>query len=486
MLLTLSTPGVLARQIPATDFGFLLGKHPDRLQTFEVTGGKAHVFYPEASAERCTVALLLDIDPIELVRTLKVPGNSLMLRHYVNDRPYVASSFTSVAIAAVFSSALNGRCNTRPELVGVPLPLEARISVLRANGGDELLRRVFEPLGYAVTATRHALDPQFPAWGESAYHDVTLAHPALTLRELLAHLYVLLPVFDNEKHYYVSQNDVEALLRKGEGWLAEHPEREWIVWRYLRRAKGLARQALNHLIETEEEVEPGETEETEVSDEAVPTPEPLARRVTLHDQRLRAALEHLLASGATSVLDLGCGEGQLLRLLLAERQFTRITGMDVAYRELLRAKDRLRYDRLPPGQQQRLTLLQGSLIYRDERLRGYDAAALVEVIEHVEPDRLRALERAVFEFAAPGTVVVTTPNVEYNQKYPFLDPAAFRHDDHRFEWSRAEFEAWSQRVAETFGYVVNLFGVGEVDEVVGAPSQMAVFRKISLSTNLSS
>lgn len=493
MLLTLSTPGIPVRQIPATDLGFLLGKHPDRLQTFEVTGGQAHVFYPEASADRCTVALLLDIDPIELVRTLRVPGNSLMLRHYVNDRPYVASSFTSVAIAAVFSSALNGRCNTRPELVDVLLPLEATISVLRANGGEELLRRVFEPLGYAVTATRHALDPQFPAWGESAYHDVTLAHTALTLRELLAHLYVLLPVFDNEKHYYVSQNDVEALLRKGEGWLAEHPEREWIVWRYLRRAKGLARQALNHLVEAEEEIEAPQADETDLRDEveeAVPTPEasaePLARRVTLHDQRLRAALEHLVGSEATSVLDLGCGEGRLLRLLLAERQFTRITGMDVAYRELLRAKDRLRYDRLPPGQQQRLTLLQGSLIYRDERLRGYDAAALVEVIEHVEPDRLRALERVVFEFAAPGTVVVTTPNVEYNQKYPFLDPAQFRHEDHRFEWNRAEFEAWSQRVAETFRYVVRLFGVGEADEAVGAPSQMAVFRRISLPTNLSS
>lgn len=482
MLLTLTTPGAPERQIPATDLGFLLGKHPARLQTFDVTGGRAHVFYPEATPERCTAALLLDIDPIDLVRTLRVPGNSLMLRHYVNDRPYVASSFTSVALAAVFSSALNGKCNPRPDLVGVSLPFESRISVLRVNGGEEVLRRVFEPLGYAVVATRHALDPQFPAWGESAYHDVTLTHPTIALRELLTHLYVLLPVFDNEKHYYVSQNDVEALLRKGEGWLADHPEREWIVWRYLRRSKSLAQQALNHLVEAEEEPETGEeAEETVATDEAVPSPEevaqPTARRVTLHDQRLRAVLEHLVASEAQSVIDLGCGEGRLLRLLLAERQFIRITGMDVAYRELLKAKDRLRYDRLPPTQQQRLTLLQGSLMYRDERLKGYDAAALVEVIEHVEPDRLRALERAVFEFAAPATVVVTTPNVEYNQKYVFLEPEGFRHEDHRFEWTRAEFRAWCNRVAETFGYVVSLFGVGEADEGVGSPSQMAVFRK---------
>lgn len=481
MLLTLTTPGAPQRHIPATDLGFLLGKHPARLQTFDVTGGRAHVFYPEATPDHCTAALLLDIDPIDLVRTLRVPGNSLMLRHYVNDRPYVASSFTSVALAAVFSSALNGKCNPRPDLVGVALPFESRISVLRVNGGEEVLRRVFEPLGYAVKATRHALDPQFPAWGESTYHDVTLAHPAVTLRELLAHLYVLLPVFDNEKHYYVSQNDVEALLRKGEGWLADHPEREWIVWRYLRRSKSLAQQALNHLVEAEEEPKTGEEAEEIEADEAVPSPgevaQPTARRLTLHEQRLRAVLEHLVDSGAQSVLDLGCGEGRLLRLLLAERQFTRITGMDVAYRELLKAKDRLRYDRLPPAQQQRLTLLQGSLMYRDERLKGYDAAALVEVIEHVEPDRLRALERAVFEFATPTTVVVTTPNVEYNQKYVFLEPETFRHADHRFEWTRAEFSAWCNRVAETFGYAVSLCGVGEADEAVGSPSQMAVFRK---------
>ncbi|MBC7893260.1 MAG: 3' terminal RNA ribose 2'-O-methyltransferase Hen1, partial [Sphingobacteriaceae bacterium] len=484
MLLTISTTGVPERQFPATDFGFLLGKHPDRLQTFEVTGGKAHVFYPEATAERCTIALLLDIDPIELVRTLRVPGNCLMLRHYVNDRPYVASSFTSVASAAVFSSALNGRCNTRPELVGVPLPLEVRISVLRANGGDEILRRVFEPLGYAVTATRHALDPHFPAWGESAYHDVTLTHPALTLRELLAHLYVLLPVFDNEKHYYVSQNDVEALLRKGEGWLSDHPEREWIVWRYLRRAKGLARQALNHLIEAEEETETPETDEAETSDEAGSAPEesaaPLARRVTLHQQRLRAVLDHLVASGATSVLDLGCGEGQLLRLLLAERQFSRITGMDVAYRELLRAKDRLRYGPEysgPPGQQQRLTLLQGSLIYRDERLRGYDAAALVEVIEHIDPPRLHAFERVVFEFARPRIVVLTTPNAEYNVHFDGLANGKLRHKDHRFEWTRAQLNAWTHDVATRFGYTVRLLGIGEEDPITGPPTQMAIFER---------
>jgi 3' terminal RNA ribose 2'-O-methyltransferase Hen1 len=468
MLLTISTT-----HQPATDLGFLLGKHPDRVQSFAITGGQAHVFYPEATPERCTVAMLLDVDTIDLVRTMKVPGSSMMLRHYVNDRPYVASSFTSSAISNVFSSALNGRCTGRQELVDVPMPLTVQLSVIRATAGEEGLRRVFEPLGYQVEATRFLLDDHFPDWGESQYHTLQLTHSGLTIQALLSHLYVLLPVFDNERHFYVSDQDVEILLKKGEGWLATHPEKDWIVRRYFKRIGGLTRLALNHLVVQEEAVAGGEEqlEADESGEVVIPT-----KRVTLHQQRLMAVVEQLAASGAKTVLDLGCGEGQLLKLLLQKPQFEQILGMDVAYRELLKAKDKLHYDRMPPLQQQRLKLIQGSLIYRDARLSGFDAAALVEVIEHVDADRLPALERAVFAFAAPATVVVTTPNVEYNQTYG-MDDSEMRHADHRFEWTRAEFQAWGQRVAETNHYTVTFSGIGEADETAGAPSQMAVFSK---------
>lgn len=473
---------------PATDLGWLLHKHPDKVQPFRTTGGQATVFYPEATEERCTAALLLTIDPIDLVRGAG-PGAHTLSTQYVNDRPYVASSLLSSALTNVYSSALNGRCADRPDLVETPLPLTVTLAVVRVQGWPDGLARLFEPLGYAVEAVSHPLDERFPDWGQSPYFTVTLRN-TLPVRALLAHLYVLLPVLDNSRHSFVQEQDVDLLVKKGGNWLARHPERAGITRRFLRRQADLTRLALDRLltidwapaddlpgepVPDEETTNPSLSAADTVSTaDLVTTP---ARQLTLHEQRLDAVLAGLLASGAKSVLDLGCGEGQLLRKLLAEPQFSRIVGMDVAYRELLRAKTKLHYDELPPSQRDRLTLLQGSLLYRDQRLEGFDAAALVEVIEHVEPTRLPDLTRVVFGFIAPQTVFVTTPNADYNELYGMAENQT-RHDDHRFEWSRAEFSAWCAATAEQFGYQVSISGVGEVDELVGASSQLARFQKI--------
>lgn len=470
MLLTISTT-----HQSATDLGWLLHKHPDKVQPFTTTGGIATVFYPEATNERCTATLLLAIDPVALVR-----GDGATLDQYVNDRPYVASSLMSSAIATAYSSALNGRCNNRPELPEVVMPLTATLSVVKVRAAADTLNRLFEPLGYSVTATRHPLDERFPDWGLSPYWTLTL-HGSLTIKALLGHLYVLLPILDNEKHYFVNHQEVDVLLKKGEGWLANHPERSFIMSRYLRRKASLMRMALDRLTATDDapgDDEAAETVATGSYQKEVAGTEPEAERqfVSLHEQRLKAAFNAIKASGAKSVIDLGCGEGKLLRMLNAEPQYTRLVGMDVSYRELLRAKDRIRYDHLNQAQRDRLTLFQGSLLYRDARLNGFDAAALVEVIEHVDPERLPNLERVVFDFAQPKTVVVTTPNVEYNQKYGMTDGQS-RHDDHRFEWTRAEFAAWCQTICSRFTYTVNITGVGEADDVVGASSQMAIFKK---------
>jgi len=177
------------------------------------------------------------------------------------------------------------------------------------------------------------------------------------------------------------------------------------------------------------------------------------------------------------VLDLGCGEGKLLRLLALEKQFKRIVGMDVSIRSLEIAADKLNLKRLPEREKDRFELFQGSLTYRDSRLEGYDAAALVEVIEHVDPGRLAALERSVFGFARPRTVIITTPRADYNAKYESLADGAFRHSDHRFEWTEAEFVAWCAGVGERFGYSFETEAVGETDAAFGAPSQMAVFTR---------
>ncbi|MEZ4670736.1 MAG: 3' terminal RNA ribose 2'-O-methyltransferase Hen1 [Anaerolineae bacterium] len=459
MLLTITT----TRQ-PATDLGYLLYKHPQKVQTFNLTFGKAHVFYPEAADMRCTAALLLDIDPVGLVRG----RGDFALEQYVNDRPYVFSSFLSVAIAQVYGTALSGICKERPELVDEVIPLEVTIAALPCRGGEALLRSLFEPLGYSLMAERQPLDTQFPDWGESVYFNVTLAH-TLRLTDLLSHLYVLIPVLDDDKHYFVGDHEVEKLLRHGEGWLSEHPQKEVIAQRYLKHFHHLKRAALAQLADNPAQDDDEEAAKKDAEEQVV------EEKISLHQQRLGVVLAVLKASGARRVLDLGCGEGRLLSLLLKESQFSDILGMDVAHRTLEVAMERLHVDHLPPTQRKRLTLLHSSLLYRDARLAGYDAAAVMEVIEHLDPPRLAAFERNVFEFARPATVVITTPNAEYNVMWESLPAGKFRHRDHRFEWTRAEFTAWAERMCARFGYIVRFLPIGPEDATVGAPSQMVVF-----------
>lgn len=464
MLLTLTTT-----HQPATDLGYLLRKNPMRPQSFSLSFGNAHVFYPEATPERCTVALLVEVDPVGLVRNRRGPsGEGGALEQYVNDRPYAASSFLSVAIADVFGSALSGKSKERPELADTPLPLRVTFSALPCRGGEEFLRKLFEPLGYTLSARRLPLDEKFPDWGESAYFRVEL-ESCLPLQKLLSHLYVLVPVLDNDKHYWVSDDEVEKLLRHGEGWLASHPEREVITRRYLKHLRSLVDDAMAQLTD-ESEPNPDVVAEAHAQEE-----EAIERSISLNEQRLGSVLAALKASGAARVLDLGCGEGRLLQALLKEKQFTEIIGMDVSHRALEIAHDRLHYDHLPPVQKERLRLLHGSLIYRDQRLAGFDAAAVVEVIEHLDAPRLAAFERVLFECAKPKAIVITTPNREYNVKWETLPAGKFRHRDHRFEWTRVEFQEWANRVAARFGYNVRFLPVGPEDPAVGSPTQMGVF-----------
>lgn len=455
---------------PATDLGYLLHKHPGKLQTVELAFGQAQVFYPEATEERCTACLMLDINPVAMVRQQR-HGIPALAFDYVNDRPYTANSLLSTALAKAFGSALNGRCKDRPELVNQPLPLEARVYSLKAGTDAALIEKLFGPLEYTIEVEPVALDPAFPAWGNSRYVNLTLTH-TLPLQRLLSHLYVLIPVLDQDRHYWVSKNEVEVLLAKGQGWLEGHPEHEWIVKRYLRYLKQLTTEALYRLrlgVEErsgEELLEAAAGTQPEV---AIAVP-----KVRLHDLRLQRAAELLKATGAASVLDMGCGEGRLLKLLLREGQFRRLTGMDVATGPLKIAFENLHMEGATPAQRDRLKLFQGSALYKDERLKSYDAAALIEVIEHLEEDRLPALEQVVFGYAHPAAVVVSTPNAEYNRIYN-MEEDTFRHSDHRFEWNRAQFQDWCDRVAERFGYTYALHFVGDEMPEVGQPAQMAVF-----------
>lgn len=461
MLLLISTT-----HQPATDLGFLLHKNPARMFEADLTFGRARVFYPEATPERCTAALHVEVDTLELVRSASQAGRP-GFEHYVNDRAYAASSLLSSAMTKCFGTAMSGRSKERPDLVEAVLPLEVRLPVLPARGGEAVIRALFEPLSYEVTATTILLDDKFPEWGPSRYFDVTL-RGNLRMKDMLEHLFVLVPVLDDYKHYWVGSDEIEKLLRKGGDWLASHPNRNMIVQRYLRYQPVLTRDALARLTEGDPDREDDEKEEVEAK---------LESKVSLHDMRIAAVVEKLKESGAASVLDLGCGEGRLLQKLLKERAFKRILGMDVSLHALDKAKRKLRWDRLSPSQLQRLTLLHSSLVYFDERLSGFDAAAAIEVIEHLDPDRLDTFERLVFAEMRPGTVIVTTPNREYNALFEGMTPGAFRHRDHRFEWAREEFRAWSDAVCAKFGYSVERLPIGDEDPTHGPPTQMAVFKR---------
>lgn len=476
VFLTISLSGDAAN--PATDLGYLLHKHPGKAQRFSTSYGTAHVFYPEADDARCTAALLLETDPAALVRRGKGKGRGgapdAALAQYVNDRPYAASSLLAVALSGVFSSAMRGVCAARPERAAAPLPLRIEVPVLPARGGAALVRALFEPLGWRVAAEPVPLDTEFPQWGDSRYVRLVLASETLTLAEALRHLYVLLPVLDDAKHYWVSADEVDKLLRAGEGWLPGHPEQQLITSRYLSRRWSLTRQAREAL----ELVRLAEADDSEVEaidnavgeeTEAEEKPTPLAVR------RREAIIGALRAAGAARVLDLGCGQGQLVQELLKDIRFTEIVGVDVSVRALTIAARRLKLDRMGERQASRVQLTQGSLAYTDKRLKGYDAAVLSEVIEHLDLPRLPALEYAVFGHARPRTVVVTTPNVEYNVRWETLPAGHVRHGDHRFEWTRAEFHAWATGVAERHGYDVEFAPVGPDDPEVGPPTQLALF-----------
>jgi 3' terminal RNA ribose 2'-O-methyltransferase Hen1 len=511
VLLTLAT-----NHEPATDLGFLLVKHPDRVHEFDLPHGTAYVCFPEATEQYCRAALIVEVDPARLGNpgrrgqpdgfgelASRTSGTGT-LGKFVNDRPYAASSLLAAALNRAFRSAMRGECRERPELAQTPIALFVRIPALRCRGGAGLASRLLEPLGWHVQAAPAPLDPTRPEWGDSRYLDVTLSG-TLRLADALNQLYVLLPVFDDAKHYWVAPDEVDKLIRAGGGWLAHHPERGLITRRYLAHSRALAGEASERLdaLRVAESVADPDTVEglaAPATDEEAELPAEV-RRAPLAEQRRLAVLAELRDTGATRVLDLGCGSGALLADLARDKRLTDIVGVDISSQALAMAERRLKRE-LPRG---RVSLLQSALTYADDRLVGFDAAVLMEVIEHIDPPRLPALAAAVFDHARPSTVIVTTPNVEYNVRYegltatsvtrsapatptqppvkrsapatPTQPPVTMRHHDHRFEWTRAEFTAWCVEVADRYGYAVRITGVGEADPELGCPTQLATFAR---------
>jgi 3' terminal RNA ribose 2'-O-methyltransferase Hen1 len=462
----------------ARDLGFLLHKNPANVHVRGAAGGTAYVFFTEATPERATAVLHLDIDPVALVRG-RGQGSEGLLDQYVNDRPYTANSFLAVALGRSFGQTISGKSKERQALADRRLPLTLRLAPVAASGGLEVVEGLFAPLGYTIEAkTIFAANE-----GVRPLIDLTLTGE-VRLAEALNHVYVLLPVIDNDKHYWINRDEIDTLIKKGEGWLATHPAKELIAKRALGHRRELVHAALDRLLETDAAEDEADNDAT-AGEASAETTGPvhakaaaeaaLEKPLRLHDIRLDTVADEIKRIGASSVLDLGCGEGRLIARLIKERGLNRIVGVDPSVRTLEVAARRLHLNTAGEALRERVKLQMGSLTYGDRRWAGFDAACLVEVIEHVDLARLSALEQSLFAFARPRHVIVTTPNREYNALFENMALDKLRHGDHRFEWTRAEFRDWAEGVAARNAYAVNFADLGPADATHGAPSQMAVF-----------
>ena len=457
MFMTMSVEGP-----GATDLGYLMHKHPGRKapQSFEHAHGTAHVWYPQRSEEHTTIALWLDASPRKMRRggPGKGPGT---LVEYVNSSAYVAGGAFVQAMKDTLRSAINGECAARPDLVERRWAMRCEVSAVRAEDDGSLAWRMFSPLGYEVSIGE----------GQDAgsYGRLCLVHPGQTVGVALRQLYVLLAAMDSGWERYVGETEVDVLTRRGGGWLEEHPERGWITGRFLKRQKTLMETALERL---------GVGEGNTARDR-----DPIPKmRESLQALRIETAARRVIEAGAKQIADLGCGEGKLARRLAEEDCVEGVTAVDVSSKALSRARrhagqqgarsaGKIRFAHAPIG------VRGGSWSH------GHDAAVLLETIEHIDPERIAEVEDAVFGGRGYRIVVISTPNREYNTLYEGLGAGKLRHRDHRFEWDRAEMEAWCTGVAKRHGYDIAIEGVGDEDPVHGPPTQLAVFERIDEAEN---
>ncbi|MCB9396207.1 MAG: 3' terminal RNA ribose 2'-O-methyltransferase Hen1 [Acidobacteria bacterium] len=458
MLLQIAVQGVEANQI-----GYLLHKNPANLHHRRLSFGEGWVFFDTNEKNRVSFNLYVEVDPIRLSRQLD-QSPSFDLKPYVNDRPYVANSYLSVALNVFFRSAIAELDSDSKPHAKTEHTVTVHLPVVSMRGDASIFQRVFEPLGYGIQLQKLPFADPYLDPDRSPLYALTLSVQA-PIGLVLRHLYVLIPVLDKDKHYFVGSDEIEKLLRAGQGWLENHPAKELITQRYL-LFSGLSKQALSR-IEKKEEALPDQ-------DDSEPFVE---KKIHLNELRIQRVVEMLLAQKASQVLDMGCGSGTLLQHLLSERSITKLTGVDASINVLQIAERKLKLDRLSTRMRQKIQLIQSGLTYRDARLLGHDAIALIEVIEHLDSWRLKDLTQVIFDYLKPRLLIVTTPNREYNALFENMPADSLRHSDHRFEWTRSEFTEWCQEQCKEWEYQVEFSGIGPEHEQYGCPTQMGVFTK---------
>ncbi|MFC4100784.1 3' terminal RNA ribose 2'-O-methyltransferase Hen1 [Paenibacillus xanthanilyticus] len=446
----------------------LLAKNPNNLYEREEKGAKVRLVYTVCDEQRTEAVLHVSPDPIELV---KGSPDSYDITQYINDREFVTSSLFCTYIRPSLGTALNGKPKeTFAEWVSHKFALTLSFGPVASNLPEPVVEQLFASLGYEVEQERGEADYPFALKHRSSVRYITL-RGRQTLQTALRQLFILMPVLDDYKHYFIGEAEVEKLERYGEGWLEAHPQRELIVKRTLRFADVIERYEANREPAREEQngaAEPA-AEAASLADGAEPAP-----KVRLNEQRYQAICETVQGlEHKRTVVDFGSGEGKLSARLAELAGVQEVMAVEPSAIARKRAADR--FAKLAErGQGVVPKTVTGSLFYYDESLRGKDVIVLCEVIEHIEAHRVERAIATILNEYAPHALIVTTPNREYNQVYEMGE--AMRHADHRFEWTRGEFRQACERW-RTDGYELELQGVGERHEAYGHPTQMAIFRR---------
>ncbi|WP_310831561.1 3' terminal RNA ribose 2'-O-methyltransferase Hen1 [Paenibacillus pedocola] len=457
----------------------LLAKNPNNLYDRTEKEARVRIVFTVSSEEETEAVIYVTPDPIELVKGDSSAHNDIT--QYINDREFVTSSLFCSYIRPALGTALNGKPKEAyMPWVGKPLKLELTFGPVASNLPDRTLEELFTALGYEVQLERGDAEYSFALKTRSSARYIKLAGEQ-TLQTALQQLFVLIPALDDYKHYYISDDEVDKIRRYGAGWLEEHPQRSLILKRTLRFAGAIKQ------YEAMAAKEKRSTAENSVDSEDVPAAvtvsgesavtemqeEPKIRLNDLRYAAIAAAVEELYAKA--TIVDFGSGEGKLSAKLSSVPGVREIKAVEPSAASQLRAMDRFAKLADKPG----IIVpdpVTGSLFYFDESLRGKDVMILCEVIEHIDEYRLARVMENIFAEYAPKTLIVTTPNKDYNAVYE-MEQEELRHGDHRFEWGRKAFSVWCARWTETFDYTAELTGIGEGSVEFGYPTQMAIFTK---------
>lgn len=466
MLFTLTCTGPHAPRLPE-----LFNRNPQELHTVTLSAGRVHLFFPELTSERVTAAFLLDLEPAGVERRPRGGMHApKLVADILHDRAYISSATLISALGPLLEPILEPCGKTARAGCQQSLPLEAHLhAVTCRRGGVALLQRLFVPLGFELHA--EPLVPMAQQGGGSYVWQLVLKREC-PLQVFLRHLYLLTAVMDDDAPEWEREDEAERLLTLGETWLSDHPEQAWILERGRSIRRRLLHPGLEPLLSMAGERPVDRLRALEPGLEAR-----LEAGLNLVSRRLQAVVRVLEQQRISRVGDLGCGEGRLLKELLARPQFKRIVGLDVAVECLERASRRLRLDQLPEAQADRVQLLHGSVLYYDKRLEGLEALTLLEVLEHIDPEKLPLVEEVLFEGLRPPLVIVTTPNQSFNGRLEGLLAGQLRHSDHRFEWTREQARRWAEGVSYRHSYRFQLEELGERDLEVGAPTVMVIFQR---------